>query len=239
VRATQLQLRKQMLAQILRSWPALNFDHLDQTWPAWLEAMQQTLIGYHQQLAAQSSLLYRGTRQLEVGDPGPTLLAAPPTEDWTRKALGYAAPGVWEQRMRAGDDRQQAEKTALVSTLGTSTRIALDGARQTVLDAAETDTNKVRFFRVTDGDPCYFCALLASRGAVYRSAFNAGDGNTYHNDCGCTVGVTFKSGHKVDPVSQQAAEIYDTVSHLSGKERINAFRRAWDARTRVAPAQAA
>lgn len=44
-----------------------------------------------------------------------------------------------------------------------------------------------RWRRVTDGDPCGFCAMLASRGPVYRSAGKAGDGNRYHGRCGCTV----------------------------------------------------
>lgn len=41
--------------------------------------------------------------------------------------------------------------------------------------------------RVTDGKPCGFCAMLASRGPVYRSASEAGQGNKYHGRCGCTV----------------------------------------------------
>lgn len=41
--------------------------------------------------------------------------------------------------------------------------------------------------RVTDGKPCGFCAMVASRGPVYGSAKSAGDGNRYHDHCGCTV----------------------------------------------------
>ena len=41
--------------------------------------------------------------------------------------------------------------------------------------------------RVTDGQPCGFCAMVASRGPVYGSAQAAGDGNQYHDHCGCTV----------------------------------------------------
>lgn len=44
-----------------------------------------------------------------------------------------------------------------------------------------------RWRRVTDGHPCGFCAMVASRGPVYRSASSAGDGRRYHTRCGCTV----------------------------------------------------
>ena len=44
-----------------------------------------------------------------------------------------------------------------------------------------------RWRRVTDGQPCGFCAMLASRGPVYGSAQKAGAGNAYHGRCGCTV----------------------------------------------------
>jgi hypothetical protein len=241
VRSTQIGLQVDLLRKVTEGWPSLNFSQLDRTWPGWLAMMQALVAEYHQELAAQSSLLYRGTRQLEIGEPGPQVLAAPPAEEWTKKALGYAAPGVYEKALRQQVERQAAEHKALVTTLGTTTRIALDGARQTMVDAGSKDHSRVRYFRVTDGDPCYFCALAASRGAVYRSAFTAGDGNAYHDHDSCTVGVTFVGGHQLDGPAAEAARIYDSVAHLTGKERLNAFRRLWESRERPAaiPAQAA
>lgn len=45
-----------------------------------------------------------------------------------------------------------------------------------------------RWRRVTDGAPCGFCAMLASRGPVYHSREKAGvGGNRYHGRCGCTA----------------------------------------------------
>lgn len=41
--------------------------------------------------------------------------------------------------------------------------------------------------RVTDGNPCGFCAMLVSRGPVYTSERGAGAGGDYHTHCGCTV----------------------------------------------------
>lgn len=46
----------------------------------------------------------------------------------------------------------------------------------------------LRYARVPmGGETCTFCAMLASRGFVYRSAKLAGEGNHYHANCRCKV----------------------------------------------------
>lgn len=44
--------------------------------------------------------------------------------------------------------------------------------------------SSIRWRRVTDGKPCGFCAMLASRGPVYHSQESA---EGYHARCGCTA----------------------------------------------------
>ena len=39
--------------------------------------------------------------------------------------------------------------------------------------------------RVPEARACDFCLMLATRGAVYRTAQTAGDGNDYHRHCRC------------------------------------------------------
>ena len=39
--------------------------------------------------------------------------------------------------------------------------------------------------RVPEAGACTFCPMLATRGAVYRTAQTAGDGNSYHRHCRC------------------------------------------------------
>ena len=64
----------------------------------------------------------------------------------------------------------------------------LAGRTQVEVMAAGRETiqqTSKRWRRVTDGNPCGFCAVLASR--VYESARGAGEGRTYHKRCGCTA----------------------------------------------------
>lgn len=59
-------------------------------------------------------------------------------------------------------------------------------ANQTMRLNAKRDG--LRYARVPmGGETCSFCAMLASRGFVYKSARSAGEGNHYHKNCRCKV----------------------------------------------------
>lgn len=63
---------------------------------------------------------------------------------------------------------------------------------------AQRDPAKPRFARVPTGaETCDFCIMLASRGAVYRSAMSAGEMNHYHANCDCRIVPVFR-GQKVE-----------------------------------------
>jgi hypothetical protein len=246
-RRMQLQNRAQFLADATRLWPVLDFKDLDSTWPRWLRVMA-ALIGRHHKVSSdQAGLFYRAARQHATGDPGPAEIvksAASPADEWVTKALGYAAPGrfqYWTDKQ--GATPEIAARHALVATLGTGSRIVLDGGRTTTFNSAQADPKVVGWQRITDGDPCAFCALMASRvhpitrAAVYRDAGTAGeDANKrftgagkfkFHNDCGCTAVPTFTHFTELDPVAQQAAQVYE-----DGAASLAAFRKAWNERER-------
>jgi hypothetical protein len=79
---------------------------------------------------------------------------------------------------------------------------------------------------VTDDDPCAFCALLASRGLVYKAetvGFEA------HNDCACYGMAAFSRDIELPKVAQEAAEVYRN----RGKgPALKAFRKAWESRAK-------
>lgn len=68
-----------------------------------------------------------------------------------------AMPGPEEELMRA----------ALVRSSGAAVRQALNGGRGVTDRVMDLDRKVKGFARVTDANPCAFCALLASRGAVF------------------------------------------------------------------------
>lgn len=66
------------------------------------------------------------------------------------------------------------------------------GARDTVMQSSIDDPLHVRYARIPTGSvTCKFCAMLASRGAVYASDQSAGKFKRWHGHCDCQVHPVF------------------------------------------------
>lgn len=76
-------------------------------------------------------------------------------------------------------------KTALVRVSGGLQKQVAGAARATVEANVDADPAGPRYSRHASGNACAFCAMLASRGAVYRSEDSAG--GRYHDHCHCVV----------------------------------------------------
>lgn len=77
-----------------------------------------------------------------------------------------------EEARRAPERDWGAAFSRIISALAVqSDRAAKDAGRETVVESAEA--NGRRWRRVTDGNPCSFCAMLAGRGPVYRTEDSA------------------------------------------------------------------
>lgn len=77
---------------------------------------------------------------------------------------------------------------SLVKAQGGLQRLIADVGRGTVMGSSIGDPMATGWQRVTDGNACGFCRMLASRGAVYSESsvtFGA------HDDCGCSAAPAF------------------------------------------------
>lgn len=227
-RTIQLALSAAVARDVARLWPNLDRKRLDATFPDWLQMMVALVERFQAMSATAASIYYAETREAHLGIPTPDSLlrlAPTPSEDWVAKAFGYSGPhllkdGAWQ------------DSSALSTTQGTAIRIVQSGARDTVIDTTNADPKAVGWYRVTDGDPCAFCALLASRGVVYRSEKSASFKS--HNDCGCTAAPAFSRGQSLPDISGEALRVYqDSTAGIPNNQRIAAFRKAWNARTRA------
>lgn len=123
-------------------------------------------------LAKQYMEAYRGAVL-----PGEVMTALVAAEFDTGASVGravYATEQVQVARRIAETDRAyDARFWKIVSALAVqSDRAAKNAGRETITESAEA--NGRRWRRVTDGNPCSFCAMLAGRGPVYRSEDSAG-----------------------------------------------------------------
>lgn len=111
----------------------------------------------------------------------------------------------------------EAMENALYRTSGAGVRQSLKGARNVTNNVLQFDRRVLGYARFTDSDPCHFCALLASRGAVYgkrsfvgsHAGFKANDEAPsvpadyvdvarVHNNCKCTLRPVYAKSQAMD-----------------------------------------
>ncbi len=134
----------------------------------------------------------------------------------------------------AGLDPARALDQTGPGVAAASVRHTLAAGRSRVERATAADPAARGWLRVTDGDPCWWCAMLASRGAVYLSRESAstrgGTEAEYHDGCGCQPEPFFHAPVLPDTTREFGALWADSTQGLSGKDARLAFRRAYEAR---------
>lgn len=132
-------------------------------------------------------------------------------------------------------------KDAGKSMAAAVTRHVIDGGRQDILANTKADPIALGFMRVTkSARPCYFCAMLASRGPAYGAeSFNdsdprfIGDGVAKaHDNCSCILEPVFSRATNLPNTSKQAAEIWGKAKSnpVKGQTTANTFRDLWQNR---------
>lgn len=79
---------------------------------------------------------------------------------------------------------EPAPALALTKLSGGLHRVVAGAARDTIVANVDRDPANPRYARHAAADACAFCAMLATRGAVYTSRDAAA--GRYHDDCSCT-----------------------------------------------------
>jgi hypothetical protein len=119
---------------------------------------------------------------------------------------------------------------------GTVDAAGMEGGRQ-VIDTALSRDRKVKMIaRGTSGDPCAFCAMLASRGFVFVGASSGVGANedftvsqdvkAYHKHCHCFPIVKFTTTSQLPELNKYFKKQWPIVTEgHSGLDALNAWRR--------------
>ena len=226
----QVALRAGVIRQVVALFPALDlssFEAVDRSWPA-LEAALRALIaeqyGTSAGLAVNYYDLFRAAEG--VGGASTPLLADGLPVEQVATSLRVTGPYT-AKHLIATRSRQVAEVT-LARLVGSTTRLALSGGRDTLDRSINADRRAVGWARVLSGGrSCAFCRMLASRGPAYLSEASAGRDRKFHDLCDCQVEPVYSRDAAWPPGSREARELWDsTTAGLSGKDAVNAFRRA-------------
>jgi len=160
-----------------------------------------------------------------------------PDIDWTpadraaRVSLEVTGPVGQKSKAKRGKPLKVAQDESFTEAAGAASRHVLTGGRQSLLTLLEDDPQALAWARVTDGDPCAFCSLLASRGPVYLSessaAFRA------HDNCACTAEPVYSRQAPWPGRAAEFRQLYRQATRgYSGQDAINAYRRAYEQQRR-------
>lgn len=225
-RSGQLGIRAKYLREFADVWPILRQGDAQR----WLR-LNVALVRRWQQPSRSLALEFlRGQQEAQTGRTmRPTTPTPMPDQQIVRNLLARG-PGVVKRARLVGLDELEAWERGEAAAMASGGRLVLAGGRDGM-----GEQQPLGFMRVTDGDPCYWCAMLASRGAVYATARDAGEENTYHDSCGCTVLPIFARTDFMSAEASRWRALWDQTHPTGG---INAFRKAYDAQRGSLPAAA-
>lgn len=194
-RLNQLAIAARAARASISLWKRLDTADLDRSSALWLPAQLLLLdraYGQSEDLAGKYVQQYR--RAEGADDPGPFVRTPFPLGEMTSTMLG-AGPRQIKAYIGKGASPASAHGAALNKFTGMVRRQVLSGGRMAIDATTRADQRAIGWRRVTDGNPCAFCAMLASRGPVYasqeRASRVAGAGLRYHGHCGCTAEIVY------------------------------------------------
>ena len=204
----------------------------------------------HGTSSAQAARYFEAFRTAEnVAGTASAAVASPPPRDQIAASLYATGETQARRALASGFGVAAVRENTLASLSGSVTRLVLDGGRQTVLESSLADSQVVSWMRVTSGEPCPFCAMLASRGPAYTSRESAvgvtgrsgrprGNrqiGESYHDNCVCSIEPYYEGStmpessrrwREVWNESQREAEAAGELDRGTSNDALNAFRRA-------------
>jgi hypothetical protein len=171
--------------------------------------------------------------------------------------LNLMGPVSQKVQAKLGKPLEQAQDVSFVQAAGSAGRHMLTGGRKSLLTLVENDRQAIAWIRVTDGDPCSFCAMLASRGPVFldKKAFDESDHGPglhrknpgpfdgpgtvkVHDNCACTMEPVYSRSAPWPGRAREFRNLWREVvgfapnNKYSGKDALNAYRRAYEAMQR-------
>jgi hypothetical protein len=160
-------------------------------------------------------------------------------------SLEILGPINIKSKVGRGKPLELATREALVDASGAAARHVLEGDREAKITAMRNDSRMIGWVRVTDGNPCSFCAMLASRGVSWgpygAQSFDKSDARfigggqfKVHDHCGCTLEAVYSRASALPGNSKEMRDLWNANirNRYSGKDALRAWRRLYEKRQR-------
>lgn len=243
-RAVQRGLTRLLLRDMKKVRRLLVVSRLKGSVPAWIDAVRALVDQYGQTAASAAADFYDAQRDT-AGAPGSFTvpLADPPPDEQVDQSMRWATKDLWprdadvatEVQRRPIEERLAA---AQVKAEQAAQRLVADQGRQTLRQAVQQDRGAVGYARAAALGACAFCRLMASRGAIYKTADSAGreanelftgDASVvkFHNDCHCAIIPVFRGQRfELSPHAAEWDRIYREYAAGHPGDQLRLFRRA-------------
>ena len=224
----------------------------------WLDLMVPKVLEHHERSAQDAALFGDRLRAVEL--PGievpykydPIISVTPEQIRSSLLSVGVGSRNKKVAEIRSLPETQfppttkrmlidEADRVASERVASAVARHVQNGSRRTLEDNAKRDPMTIGYVRVTRDDPCFFCAMLASRGlegGLYqKDSFDlsdprfVGEGTAkVHDNCGCGIKPVYRRSDEILAQNQKFTDMWYEFSGNGDADALTNFRRNYEGR---------
>lgn len=178
----------------------------------------QALVQHFGKMSGSAAASFYEHERRNAGVPGHyNVQIAPVSPDKVEAGIRWATSDLWSPEPDLATIQSKVQ--------GVVEKDVLDVGRSTILDAVHKDRKALGWARVPEPTACSFCALLATRGAVYRSdktaSFEA------HDHCRCHAEPIFTAYEPSAQIREWQSIYSESTKGIHGAKAMRAaFRKA-------------
>lgn len=230
-------------------WTLLDLqsaETLQATLPNYIEAVQAIVQQHGAAAAYVAAEHYMALRQQAgITEPFRPPLADPPPNEQIQATIRWATSDLWKSLAPSPLVDQpptldEVESAVIDKIDAATSKLVSDTGRNEMLEAIVADRRARGYARITREGACWFCMMLAGRGAVYDKdsfdksnvRFDGAGESKAHDECHCTLAAIFADHFEPSAAVRAAKHLYDEVTKnkrgMRAKQK--AFRRAYEGR---------
>lgn len=211
------------------AWAYLDATQMARTLPDFTARIAALVHRFAPASATLAVQFYRDQRRAAgITTPYTPRPSDPPPLQQIGKTADWSTRDLWKIRPHTEPEvKRELLDTAQTKVAGAVDKLVLDVGRNTIIDNVAADKHAKAWARVPEPGACYFCALLAIRGAVYTE--QSADFKT-HDHCRCQPEPVFTAYEPSAQIREWQALYSEATSGVHGMKNLQkAWRAAFEA----------
>jgi hypothetical protein len=198
-------------------------EHFNESWHS-LEPLVSGIVDTHYGMSAADAAEYYTLSRAVAGFFGRAVPNVQLRPDYLSTVVNAMAAGQFFHFLNTGDEASVASGKAMDALQGASSRLVMNGGRDTVTTAASFDDNAQGWERITESNvrACDYCSMMAGSSGVHKSF---GDRFHAHDRCYCLARTVFSGQQSYNAEIQD--EWHRATAGKSGKAAVAAWKQYW------------